>query len=191
MKFAYVDPPYLGCGRLYARLHPNAADFDRLDTHAALIERVTRDHPDGWVMSLSVPSLRSILPLCPEDCRVGAWVKPFAVFKPNVNPAYAWEPVIWRGGRKFTREDPTQRDWVSEVITLKRGCPGAKPEGFAFWVFGLLNAQPGDEMHDLFPGSNAVGRAWAEWQRRAKFLTQCGDAVEPKSLFDADTETPV
>jgi hypothetical protein len=26
-----------------------------------------------------------------------------------------------------------------------------------------LHAQPGDEMVDLFPGTNAVGAAWSEW----------------------------
>jgi hypothetical protein len=185
MRFGYADPPYLGCGKLYAHLHNSASDYDRLETHAALIERLNNDYPDGWAMSASSVSLRQILPLCPEDVRVAAWVKPFAVFKPNVNPAYAWEPVIFRGGRKYTRDDPTQRDWVSEVITLKRGTPGAKPQAFCFWVFALLNARPGDVMDDLFPGSGAVSRAWEEWVRRDEF---CAPAAAPTTgtLFDAE-----
>ena len=36
--------------------------------------------------------------LCPSGVRIGALVKPFAVFKTGVNPAYAWEPVIFRLG---------------------------------------------------------------------------------------------
>src|SRR5690349_16667498 len=121
MRFAYADPPYLGCGRLYADHHPDALDWDHASTHRDLINRLVEEYPDGWAMSLSSPSLRTLLPLCPADARVGAWVKPFASFKPNVNPAYAWEPVIWRGGRPFTRADDTVRDWVAASITLKRG----------------------------------------------------------------------
>ena len=35
MRFAYADPPYLGCGqRRYGALHEDAADFDSLDAHA-------------------------------------------------------------------------------------------------------------------------------------------------------------
>lgn len=163
MHFAYSDPPYLGCGKLYLDHHPDALAWDDPETHRQLIERLCDEYPDGWAMSLSSPSLRTILPMCPEDVRLGSWVKPFAVFKPNVNPAYAFEPVIWRGGRKFTRDDPTVRDWVSESITLKRGLTGAKPRGFCRWVFALLNAQKGDALDDLFPGTGAVSAAWAEW----------------------------
>lgn len=167
MRFAYADPPYLGCGKkLYGHMHEAAADYDDPETHRGLIARLCDEFPDGWAMSLHTPSLRTILPMCPEDCRVGAWVKPFAVFKPNV--AYAWEPVIFRGGRKRPREMPTVRDWISEVITLKKGCPGAKPEAFSFWLFDLLNIQSTDEFVDLFPGSGQVGRAWDVWKRQAR-----------------------
>jgi hypothetical protein len=163
MRFAYADPPYLGCGRLYAAHHPAALDWDDPETHRALIERLTDEYPDGWALSLHVPSLRVLLPMCPDDVRVSPWVKTFAVFRPNVNPAYAWEPVIWRGGRQHTRHDPTVRDWVAAPITLERGLTGAKPRAFCLWVFSLLNAQPGDTLDDLFPGTGAVGAAWAEW----------------------------
>lgn len=77
MRVAYADPPYLGMGRLYADLHQDALEWDRLETHAALIERLVKDFPDGWALSLSAPSLRLIWPLCP-DARVAVWVKPFA-----------------------------------------------------------------------------------------------------------------
>ena len=101
--------------------------YDSVEGHAALIERLCSEYPDGWAMSLSSPSLRTILPFCPEDARVMAWIKPFAAFKPNVGVAYAWEPVIFRGGRKRTRQQDTVRDWVAENITMMRGFPGAKP----------------------------------------------------------------
>jgi len=161
MKFAYADPPYLGCGSLYE--HPDTLSWDDPETHRQLIAKLCDEYPDGWALSLSAPSLCTILLMTPENCRVGAWVKPFASFKPNVNPAYAWEPVIFRGGRKPDRAQPTVRDWVAESITLQRGLTGAKPRGFCRWVFAFLNAEPGDTLDDLFPGSNAVGAAWAEW----------------------------
>lgn len=160
MKFAYADPPYFGLGKLYAKLHPDSLAWDDLGTHKRLIAQLCDEFPDGWAMSLHSPSLRHILPLCPEDARVGAWVKPFASFKPGVNPGYAWEPYIWRGGRKHERSQETVRDWVSANITLRRGFVGAKPQGFCFHIFETLNMTPDDAFVDLFPGSGAVTAAW-------------------------------
>lgn len=158
MRFAFADPPYLGCGALYAEHHPEALTWDSPDAHRALIERLCLDFPDGWAMCASSPSLRIILPMCPVDVRVAAWVKPFCAFKANVNPAYAWEPVIYRGGRRGSRERPTVRDWFSKEITLKRGLVGAKPEAFCRWVLDLLGYEPRDEVVDLFPGTGIMGR---------------------------------
>lgn len=183
MKFAYADPPYLGCGKLYAAHHPDARDWDDPETHRSLVARLVDEYPDGWAMSLSTPSLRTILPMCPEDVRVGAWVKPFAVFKPNVGVAYAWEPVIFRGGRRIKRDEPTQRDWLAENITLRKGLTGAKPLRFCQWVIAILNARPGDEMHDLFPGTGIMGEAWAALEGRHL-------AANDNDLFAA-TDTPV
>jgi len=159
MKFAFADPPYLGCGALYAEDHPDARIWDDIEAHEALIARLVSDYPDGWALCASSPSLRALLPLCPADVRVAAWVKPFAVFKPNVNPAYAWEPVIFRGGRKGDRSRATVRDWFSKEITLKRGLTGAKPAAFCRWVLDLLGYEAGDQVDDLFPGTDAMGRA--------------------------------
>jgi hypothetical protein len=152
MKFAYADPPYPG----QARKHYKREEVD----HAALIARLRCEFPDGWALSTSSPALATLLPLCPPNHRVAAWVKPFAIFKPGVNPAYAWEPIIFCGGRKRGRTDPTVRDWVSANITLKRGLVGAKPPGFCSWLFNLLGMEPGDELHDIFPGTGAVTQAW-------------------------------
>jgi hypothetical protein len=80
-----------------------------------------------------------------------------------VNPAYAWEPVVFRGGRKFERYDDKVRDWVAANIRMQRGVIGSKPRNFCRWMFSLLNARQGDTLDDLFPGSGAVARAWAEW----------------------------
>jgi hypothetical protein len=163
MRFAYADPPYLGCGKLYVAEHPDALLWDDPEMHRALIERLAAEFPDGWAMSLSSPSLKTILAMCPDDCRVSPWVKPFAVFKPNVGVAYAWEPIIWRGGRARTREQDTARDWVSANIALKRGLTGAKPRDFCRWIFEALNVLPGDEFVDIFPGTGAVAAAFEEW----------------------------
>jgi hypothetical protein len=162
VRFAYADPPYLGCGALYADRHADALDTNDPEWHRALIERLSREYPDGWALSLHSPSLRALLPMCPDDVRVASWVKPFAAFKPNVNPAYAWEPVIFRGGRKGDRNRDTVRDWVAESITLKRGLTGAKPRGFCLWVLDLLGFERGDTCDDLFPGTGAFGAAVAE-----------------------------
>ena len=154
MRFAYCDPPYVG----QAHRYPEKQEVDQ----KALVEMMVRDFPDGWALSLSSPSLREILSYCPSDVRVMAWVKPFAVFKPNVGVAYAWEPVIFRGGRRRTRQQPTVRDWVSANITLKKGLVGAKPEAFANWLMDVFNVQPGDELVDVFPGTGIVSRVFAE-----------------------------
>ena len=55
------------------------------------------------------------------------------------------------------------RDWVSANITMQKGLPGAKPPQFCYWLFEILNIEPGDECVDLFPGSGAVTHALAEW----------------------------
>jgi hypothetical protein len=159
MRVAYADPPYIGQAKRHYAHDPRCAEVD----HEKLIGELNTY--DAWALSLSSPTLRIILPMCPDDVRVMAWVKPFCAFKANVNPAYAWEPVIVRGGRKRTRQQETLRDWVSCVITLRKGLSGVKPETFSHWLFGVLNMEPGDEFHDLFPGSGAVARAWKSYQQ--------------------------
>jgi hypothetical protein len=155
MKFAYADPPYIGCAKKY----PEKTEVD----HAALIQKLIEEYPDGWSLSLHSPSLRYILSLCPSDVRVMAWVKPFAVFKPGVGVAYAWEPVIVRGGRKRTRKQKTVKDWISANITLKKGLVGAKPENFAFWLYEIFNAREGDTLDDLYPGTGIMGKCWNQY----------------------------
>lgn len=162
MKFAYADPPYLGCGKLYKSHHSESMIWDDPEAHRKLVARLVRDFPI-WAMSLSSVTLGTILPMCPEEVRVGAWVKPFAVFRPNVNPAYAWEPVIFYGAKKRDRYVPTVRDWHTANITLKKGLTGAKPESFAMWVFDFLGVDGNDEFHDLFPGTGIMTEVWNSW----------------------------
>jgi len=165
MRFAYADPPYLGMGqRLYGVHHDEAHVWDDPATHRRLIERLGDEFPDGWALSLSTPSLGVLLPMCPASVRICSWVKPFSVFKPNVGVSYSWEPVLLMGGRRRTREQPTVRDWLAESITLQKGLTGAKPERFCRWILSMLNAQDGDEVVDLFPGTGVMGRTWERWQ---------------------------
>lgn len=166
MRFAYADPPYLGCGSLYAKHHPEALIWDDPDEHRRLVERLSDEWPDGWALSLHEPSLRTILGFCPEDVRVARWVKPFAVFKPNVTRAWTWEPVIFRGGRPIPRSAPTWRDHVeavAEPITLRRGLTGAKPEAVCSWILHGLGFQRGDSLDDIFPGTGVMGRVVDRW----------------------------
>lgn len=165
MKITYADPPYLGCGKLYKNDHPDSFDFDDPKTYQNLIQYLEINSPEGWALSMSVPSLPILLPMIPTPFRLCAWVKPFCSFKPGVNPAYAWEPVVIRGGRKRTRQQPTVRDWVSANITLKKGLTGAKPINFCYWLFEILNLNAEDEFVDMFPGTGGVTKAFDEWLR--------------------------
>lgn len=176
MRFAYADPPYLGCAKKFYGDHPEAAVYDTLDGHRALIERLSAEFPDGWAYSLHTPSLRQILAICPEDVRVCAWVKPFCSFKPGVKRAFGWEPILVRGGRKINRDALSVRDWVSCSIATGQGLRGAKPPGVLFWLFDFLGMQPQDEFHDLFPGSGAVTRAWESWRSQGA-MAFGGEAV--------------
>jgi len=173
MRFAYADPPYFGCCRLYDHHHPDARCWDDLETHLLLIDRLSADFPDGWALSASSVSLRSLLPLCPSDVRVAAWVKPFCAFKRGVRPCYGWEPVIFWGGRNPSNgyphpppikdgEQTTPKDFIAESITLKKGLTGAKPERVCRWIADLLGYQEGDDLVDLFPGSGAMDQALAQ-----------------------------
>ncbi len=166
MKTAYADPPYLGLAQeFYGGLHPEAALYDDPMTHKRLIERLS-DEYEAWALSMASTTLRLMLPWCPEDIRIGSWVKPFASFKLNVTHAYTWEPVLFRFSRKRTREQGTWRDFIAEPITLQRGFRGAKPEKVCFWIFEGLNLAEGDQFDDLFPGSGAVGVAYEKWRTR-------------------------
>src|SRR5260221_562305 len=170
MKFAYADPPYPG----QAKIHYGHLGGSEVD-HAALIHQL--ETYDGWALSTGSNSLQYVLSLCPSDVRIAAWVKPFCSWKPGINPAYTWEPVVWKSARPRTREQPTVRDYVSSSITLrtfikveepdgtivKKKLPGRKPQAFCYWLFELLNIQPGDTFDDLFPGTRAVSKAYEQW----------------------------
>lgn len=157
MRFAYADPPYIGQARkLYG--------YPETD-HAELVREIERY--DGWALSMSAAmySLKEIIALAPEDARLAAWVKPFSSYKPGIDPAYTWEPVLYKTVRKASKNTPTVKDHLICNITLKKGLCGAKPREFCFWLFDLLGMQPGDELVDIFPGTGIVGLCWSEMQK--------------------------
>jgi hypothetical protein len=158
MIFAYADPPYVGQARkLY-----DCAEID----HEELLFVLGTYYSDGWMLSCSSPSLRQLLPLAPSRVRIAAWVKPFHAFKRGVRPAYAWEPIIFAGGRNSHPPVPpkggkaiTPKDFTIANITLRKGLVGAKPDTVCAWLLDLLNVAPGDTLVDLFPGTGAMSRA--------------------------------
>ena len=162
MKFAYADPPYIGCANYY----PEKQEVD----HNELLGKLMQDY-DGWALSCSSPSLAQILKMdnCPDKVRIGAWVKPFVSFKRGIKPAYAWEPVLFYGTRKTGKEIPTVRDWLSCNITTEKGLVGAKPLRLCYWIFDILGMQPDDEFYDLYPGTGIFGIAWENHKQKLLF----------------------
>lgn len=157
LRFGYADPPYPGLAALY----PEKTEVD----HAELIATLERDY-DGWALHTHVPALAQLLPLCPPEVRVLAWVKPWAIFRPGKRLQYAWEPVIVRP------LGPPYRwsvfDWLRSVPTRAgRQLKGAKPADVAMYVFDAVGLRPQDELVDLYPGTGAITRAWEEWRRTA------------------------
>ena len=175
LRLAYADPPYPGKAWLY-RDHP---DYGGEVDHAALIARLAAY--DGWALSTSAEALPAVLALCPPGVRVAAWHRGERP-TPSSWPLHAWEPVIYCGGRQISRDagDSRRVDSIvcgaAALTTLPGRVIGAKPAAVCRWIFDLLGAGPGDTLDDLFPGSGAVGRAWAAFTGQA----------DPSSLARAD-----
>jgi hypothetical protein len=164
LHLAYADPPYPGKAWYY-RDHP---DYRGEVDHAALIRRLSTY--DGWALSTSAEALPAVLALCQPGARVAAWhrgERPTHSWR----PLHAWEPVIYHGGRPVdpsrlqSRRIDSLVHGIAPMTTLPGRVIGAKPAAFCRWMFDLLGAQPGDTLHDLYPGSGAVTRAWATFTR--------------------------
>lgn len=157
MRFAFGDPPYPGRAHRYYGM----PEVD----HAQLIEQLKVLGPDGWALSTSADALRLVLPLCPKEARVCAWVKPIAPSPRTKGLHNTWEPLIVVGGRQ---RPPGRRDWLSAQPARGGGdLPGRKPLAFIAWLWSCLGAAPGDELVDVFPGTGIVGRGWAELSFKA------------------------
>lgn len=192
-RFDYYDPPYVGLAKRYYGDQPSyAGEVD----HDALIASATADletgATQGWALSCSVRSLRHLLPLCPADVRVGAWVKPIGVSGRTFGPHNTWEAVIVAGGRKM---QPGVRDWGEEPVL--RGMPargegdliGRKSQAFCAWLFDLLGMVPGDEIVDHFPGTGIVTKTWRNLSVRAtQASVLVGRRVVLASLVDGQPE---
>ena len=153
MKLIYADPPYPG----------NEHRYDGPGVfHPALINYL-EDTADGWALSTGSNNLVYVLGLAPPGVRVGAWVKPRASFKRGVDPAYAWEPIVFQSARRWDKEQQTVRDWHMASATMK-GFFGAKPPSFTWWIMDLLGYSDGDEFVDMFPGSGLVTEAANNYQ---------------------------
>lgn len=159
-KLAYADPPYFGMGKkLYGKFHEEAYIWDTVDEHVNLMWTLDEIY-DGWAVSLTSTSLHLILPDAPDGVRVGAWVKPWAAFRPNHRVQYTWEPVIFKTARpKGGRGIPSVRDFHSANITMMKGLPGVKPDSFNEWILDVVGYQPGDEFDDIFPGLDGMAKA--------------------------------
>ena len=158
MRFAYADPPYLGMGKkMYGKLHPQAGVWDQKESHYELVERLVIEYPDGWALSCNPKDLAWLLPACPDDVRIGAWCKTFYQIRAK-SVQYAWEPVVWRGGRNIGSKDrPLVLDWLTCARSMQSSVPGAKPDKFNRWVLDLLGYDPAqDQLDDLFPGSGGM-----------------------------------
>ncbi len=190
-RFAYADPPYPGQAlRHYGKdgdpFEGQVAEVD----HAALIEGLERDFPDGWALSTSVAALPTILPLCPEPdaskkrtwngrggiklgtgVRICVWKRTGIPFPPS-RVMWAWEPLIVRMPHWRQRHP---RDFIPDVLyaTQPRGflgndITGQKPPEFCRWMFDLLGMEPQDDLVDLFPGSGAVTKEWNAWRSQTR-----------------------
>jgi len=181
LRFAYADPPYLGRAEYYRAHHPDAMIWDDPETHRALIVRLQAEYPDGWVMSLSERSLRTILPMCPAEARTAAWISERSRFAGRAMPVRRhFEPVIFCGGRigpnraadfVVTAQEPmpagAQR-YAMDKSAIRAGevFVGRKPAAFCRWVLDLLGYADGDEIDDLFPGTGVMGAVVAGLQSR-------------------------
>lgn len=155
-RFAYADPPYPGLAWMYKVEPSYAGEVDHAELIASLVDRY-----DGWALSTSARALATVLPLCPADARVCAWVKPIGASAATRGIHNTWEPLIVVAGRELR---PGKRDWIAAQPARRGGSDliGRKPEAFCTWMFDLLGMLAGDEFDDLFPGSGIVGRAWGE-----------------------------
>jgi hypothetical protein len=116
---------------------------------------------DGWALSTSSKALRDILPLCPPEVRVCAWVKPIGASSRTRGLHSTWEPLIVKQARVV---HAGVRDWISAQPARFGGrLMGRKPLAFCAFLFQALAASPNDMFDDLFPGTGIVSAAWREF----------------------------
>lgn len=174
LSFAYADPPYPGLAGRYYKC--NEVD------HKALIRRLMKSGYDGWALSTSARSLRDVLPLCPPEVRVCAWVKPGGAPPATFGLHNVWEPIIVLQGRQI---QPGRRDALYvHPARFGGSLVGRKPLKFCAWLFDAMGMLPGDELTDLFPGTGVVSRAWSEISsRRVPATTDASPEPGPLPIY--------
>lgn len=187
----YADPPYAGCRFEYAKKN-NSRQWgrdSRADFMRELISRMESLRAEDGVCAVSMasPELR-LLPLFPSKARVLPWVKPFAVFRPNVWPSFSWEPIVAWGkfpGRAEQLASKTPHDWLmlSPRVPKKTNHETPKPEGFAEWVLNVTLGPRRGSVLELFSGTCPVARM-AEHIGCESVAVDLDDYREP-SLFDS------
>lgn len=165
MRFAYADPPYLGQGKRYAHLHPDALIWNDPAAHVALVDRLEAEYPDGWAVSLC-PTPAALSVYAGLGRYLAVWVRPGMSAPPNGRVNLGVELVIYKTTVPNTREHGPV---VSNYLIM--GGPnqhqgkhtGTKPVEFCRWVLDLLGYDPdADELDDLFPGEGSMAHAAAE-----------------------------
>lgn len=170
MKLAIADPPYLGradrwygtgrghaAGRGRADSHPDAAEYDQVETHIELLQTLEREF-DGWAYAGSPDCLTMLLPVCEPGVRVMVWHRGNAI-PSGARLRNTYEIVLIRtpAGRSAHGTGLAVDDVLSAGINTRQRFTGAKPPAWTRWVLAALGHQPGvDEVTDLFPGSGAV-----------------------------------
>ena len=190
MKLCIADPPYLGRAAVWygdkmaksqlskrhggtanktnakpADFHPDAARWDRIETHKALVDRLIANY-DGWAIAMAHDNLREYLPLIPANVpvRIGIWNKTQQM-PGGARVLNVYEPVIVRipeGRRASNGQTIFPKDCVT-IARLTNGFPGAKPPSWSRWVLDMLGYDAEtDTVDDLFPGSGAVAQELAQ-----------------------------
>jgi hypothetical protein len=170
VRVAYADPPYIGKASTYYGRDgdPYSGDVGEVD-HVALVARLEADYPDGWALSCSAASLSVILPLLPPgDWHLCPWVKQLHPPGGTYGLHTCWECLVVVRGRQLKPGTPRLAARGAGTAG-RRDAAGRKPLAFCAFLFdslGLVDVDgrpidAGDELHDLFPGTGIVGRAWA------------------------------
>ena len=189
MKLCIADPPYLGStykraatwygdkmgpshlskndggrsntGYKPADHHPDAAHYDTIDAHKAMVERLVANY-DGFAIAMAHDNLRDYMGLIPAQVpiRVCIWTKQGPL--PGGSRIVNWyEPVVVHipKGRRWAKGQIPVPDSV-RVPAPHDGFPGKKPEAWTRWVLDLMGYDPAtDTVDDLFHGSGAVSAA--------------------------------
>lgn len=178
-RIGYADPPYPELAHYYADQPNYGGEVD----HSALIPLLTGY--DGWALSTSSKALRALLPLCPPEAEVAAWVKPIGVPRTTRGTHSRWEAVIYVPARRL---QPGKPDWL-RAMPARLGDSdliGRKPRAFYLWLFELLGMAPGDGFADLYPGSQMGSRCWRALSLDGSRRVLGDDA----SLLQLDDATP-